>query len=133
MTPRTAYEQNRRLGTPRIDMILKVYDGIIERLEKGRHAPAAQARTLLADVRIAVSGLLIAAGQSSEELSRNFQRLYDFVLHCLDEGTARIEDALSVLCTLRESFQAIRAQAVEMERSGIIPPLDREHVVESLV
>ena len=132
MTPRTAYEQNRRLGTPRIDMILRVYDGIIERLEKARHAPADQARTLLADVRIAVFGLLIAAGQSTEDVSVNFQRLYDFVLHCLDKGADRVDDALSVLCTLRESFQSIRAQALEMERSGVIPPLDREHAVQSL-
>jgi hypothetical protein len=133
MTPRIAYEQNRRLGTPRIDMILNVYDGIIDRLEQARQASADQAKPFLADARIAVSGMLIAAAQSTDDVSVNFQRLYDFVLHCLDAGTARIGDALNVLCTLRESFQTIRKQALDMERSGVIPPLDRAHVVQSLV
>jgi flagellin-specific chaperone FliS len=132
MKARIAYEQIRRTGMPRVDMILTVYNAIIERLEQAQQAPADQAEKLVAEARLAVSGLAIGVAQQADEVGVNLLRLYDFVLYCLRQDAARIADALGVMRTLREGFQAIRPQALEMERSGIIPPLDRTHAVQSL-
>jgi len=129
MNPYRAYQQNRAAGQTRIDIILSLYDQVIGRVQKAiaatdRHDPAA-VKHQLAACSLGVGGLANALSTNGGEMAVNFLRLYDFVVRCLEEGTAsRLKAALDTLQTLRDGFATIRPQAVEMERAGEIPPLD---------
>ncbi len=62
----------------------------------------------------------------------NFLRLYDFVIRAISKRTVeQAEAALKVLRTLREGFQAIRPEAVALEKSGAIPPVNATRLVEA--
>jgi flagellin-specific chaperone FliS len=67
------------------------------------------------------------------ELPINKLRLYEFVIRCLDSVTIdKIESALGVMRRLREALHGIRAEAVELERSGEIPPVGATHRLQML-
>jgi flagellin-specific chaperone FliS len=131
MKAHQAYQQNRQFGLTRIDTILGLYDGAIERLEKLTQADAVKAQRLTAEVRMIVAGFASGVAHYPGELAGNFLRLYEFVLHCLD--TNKISDALQIVHTLHEGMQTIRTLALELERNGTIPPLDRSHAVHAVV
>ena len=130
----TIYEQNKNVGWTRIDLILALYDGILSQLERARtllerNNPAA-AGLLLARARIGI-GTLAAGNTSSGELGAGFLRLYEFIMHCLAEPRAdKVVDAIRVLHTLQEGFQAVRKEAQDLERAGVIPALDRTHALQ---
>lgn len=129
MNPYKAYQKAEpTAGWTRIDMLLALYDGAVERLD--RAAAAVKAGTpeaavpLLARVQLIVSEL--AAGvrvDVDEQLGPNYLRLYEFVADRLRKPEAgRIADARKILATLREGFEAIREEARELERTGKLAP-----------
>src|ERR1700757_2667624 len=120
-----AYRQNQKADLPRVDLILAVYDAVIDRLEKARSllgTDAQKARALVVQCEVAIGGIaggmplapasVDGAGKTGEDaVAANFLRLYEYVLHCLGETTeAGIRDALMTLQTLREGFLQVRAQ-----------------------
>ena len=130
------YEDNRTVGWSRIDLILAVYDGILDQLVRARAILAQgdreKARTILAKVRIGVETLAAGVDLVQGEVPAHFRRLYDFVLHCLQQPQlALIDDALKILRTLQEAFQAIRMQALDLERKGVIPSLEQIKVIQA--
>jgi flagellin-specific chaperone FliS len=130
MNPHKVYQQMRAPGQLRIDVILSLYEAVIERLEKAlvalRQKDQAAAQKQLAACNLGVGGLVSAFDPRRGELAMNLLRLYDFVVRCLADGSeAKVQAALNVLRTLHSAFVAIRPQAVEMERAGEIPPLDQ--------
>ena len=141
MIAHDAYRQQRQPSLPRIDLILTCYDTLIEHVERAREGMSAvseDSRGHLAKAQALVtalaSGLDPKAGEpKAGELATNFLRLYEFVSHCLADGSpARIGDALEVLRSLREGFETIRPQAADLERSGQIPPLSKTaHLVQA--
>jgi hypothetical protein len=53
------------------------------------------------------------------------------LIHCLKAGDAvSLEAALRVMRTLQGAFQDIRPEALQMERQGQIPALDRLRALE---
>jgi flagellin-specific chaperone FliS len=136
MNPHDTYRQQRAFGWTRIDMLLALYDGAMQRIEQAREAmergdtPAAQPLLLRAQ-RIVVelhAGLDLRHGQ----LPHDFQRLYGFVLHALSAGTGRhLAAALDVLRTLRDGLAGIRDETVRLERSGTIPPVDQDRLLQA--
>ena|SRR5947209_2303447 len=133
MLPHLAYQQRQETTPPRIDVILQLYDRMLARLQLARAAleggEAMTAGTALGQVQMIVTAL--ASGLTADdELSATHLRLYEFVAHQLAvPDAARIADAQRVLTTLRESFEAVRAEALRLEREGAIPSLDRAHTV----
>ena len=51
-------------------------------------------------------------------------RLYEFVTHSIaSKDLLNLETSLRVLRTVREGFGEIREEAVELERTGVLPPV----------
>jgi flagellar secretion chaperone FliS len=127
-----AYQQRTAAGQPRIDVILSLYEALIARLEKAlaalRRGDQTTARQQLAACNLGIAGLVTAVAASGGELARNFLNVYGFVVRCLKEGSeSKVQSALNGLRMLHEGFLAIRPQALQMERSGEIPPLEQGH------
>ena len=136
MNAHDIYKQQQAVGWTRIDMLLALYDGAIERTEKARDAIARGDRSaavapLLRAQRI-VAELFAGLDLGYGELPRDLQRLYVFVLRSITQGTPEhLGAALDVLRTLREGLAGIRSEAVELERSGAIPPADIERGLQA--
>ena len=133
MKPQHAYQQSRHVGVPRVDMILSLYDEVCDRLQRAQQGDAAAKSKCLTEAKIIVSGLALGVDAASGELGSHFIRLYEFVLHCLASSEPRFVDALEVMQILREGFHGARAQALTLERNGVIPPLDRNHSIQAMV
>jgi flagellin-specific chaperone FliS len=124
-------------GWTRMDTLLALYDGALERLDRAAALLAAgdaeAAVPLLCRVQLIVTEL--AAGvrlDVNEELGTNYLRLYEFVAHRLRTPAADgVADARRVLATLREGFEAVRAEANELERGGRLPAADRLTLVHA--
>jgi flagellar protein FliS len=137
MNPYRAYQQQQNVpGWTRIDMLLALFDGAIERLDKvlvlNRQGDLVQGKPLLDRTRLIVGALISGMDGSGSETQTNLLRLYEFSLHCIDQGDeSSLTAARNTLATLREGFQGIRAEAVQLERSGEISPIDLLHNVHA--
>ena len=125
MNPCQVYREQQTVGWSRIDLLLALYDGAMDRLERARHALASGDRTTAAPLlvrsqRIVVE-LIACLDFRYREVSQNLHRLYLFVLHAIGANNPDIDAALRVLNTLREGLQGIRCEAIQSERSGTIP------------
>jgi flagellar secretion chaperone FliS len=115
----------------RIDLLLALYDGALERLEKAQKCLRAgdknAAFPLVNRVQLIVTEL--AAGVRLDvdaEMGTNYLRLYEFVVNRLkDLRLPNLADAIKILTTLREGFVAIRDEGVAMERRGELVSADR--------
>lgn len=135
MTGLRAYQQQTGSGWTRIDLLLALYDGAIERLEAVLRALArdqdAAAQPLLKRVELIVAGMVSGTNPEGGAGSLNLLRLYDYVAHCLRAaGPKELHSALSVLQTLREGFQGIREEALRLERTGAVPPANSARLCE---
>ena len=129
------YRKDEPTGWTRMDLLLALYDKALERLDRAEAALAAgdsaTALPQLAKTQLIVTEL--ASGVRVEvnpEANTNMLRLYEYVAHELAKPTpAGIENARKVLRTLREGFEAVRAEANEMERSGRLPSADQAQML----
>jgi flagellar biosynthetic protein FliS len=136
MNPYRGYRKpGTSTGWTRIEMLLALYDGALERLDLAEAALKAgdkkNAIPLMARTQLIVSAL--AAGVRpgvNEEMSTNMLRLYDFVVRQLTEPELqRIVDARKILRNLRQGFEAIREEANLLERTGQIPPVEQMQLI----
>jgi flagellin-specific chaperone FliS len=137
MNPYAAYQQQTTPSWTRIDMLLALFDGGVERCEQALAARERQddkeAKRLLLKARLIVCGLASGVIHDGDPVTTNILRLYEFCLHALDRGGAEdIQGAVKVLRILREGFQRIRPEAVNLERQGVIPPVRDLPAVETL-
>jgi flagellin-specific chaperone FliS len=137
MNPRVAYGQQPKSNETRIDLLLDLFDGAIDRLSKARDAVAdrdiAAATPLLVRAQVLVEGIASGVRTDQGDLSHNLLRLYEFAVSAIRKGDLEsIDGALKVLRTLNEGFQAIRPEAVELERNGIIPPSEEMSTVQAM-
>jgi flagellar secretion chaperone FliS len=115
----------------RIDVVLALYDGAIERIESAQKLLRARNRfaalPLIGKSQLIVSEL--AAGvklEVDEDMGTNYLLLYEFIVNRLKDATLpSLEDALKILKTLREGFAGIREEAISMERRGEFVASDR--------
>lgn len=122
-------------GWTRIELLLALYDKALERLDTALRAldagDTSAAVSQMAKTQLIVSEL--AAGVRVEvnpEANTNMLRLYEYVTHELTKPDPRhIGNARKVLATLREGFEAIRAEANELERSGQLAKADNLQIV----
>jgi flagellin-specific chaperone FliS len=138
MNPYRAYAQQAASAWLRIDMLLALYDGLIGKLEAARAAltrkDAREVRKLLDKSRLILGGMVSAVDPRRGALATEFLRLYEFVNYSLTVADLKhLDAALKVLRTLRQGLEAIRPEAVELERSGQIPPADAVQNVRLIV
>jgi flagellar secretion chaperone FliS len=122
-------------GFTRIDLLLALYDKALERMDTAADAldrnDPATAIPQLSKTQLIVNEL--AAGVRVEvnpESNTNLLRLYEFVSHELAKATVpAIRGAQKLLRTLREGFEAVRAEANELERSGQLAKADQLQMV----
>jgi flagellin-specific chaperone FliS len=136
MLPYRAYQQQRDGTTTRIDLLLGLFEKALARLDRAEAALGRSdlfaARTALAECQIMVSALAAGSLGRSDEMSLNFVRLYEFVTHRLQEARVEnIHDARRILASMRDTFEAIRPEALRLEREGALPPLAREHSIQA--
>jgi flagellar biosynthetic protein FliS len=138
MNPYRSYRRPEpSTGWTRIDLLLALYDGALERLDKAeaalRAGDQATAVPLLARAQLIVTAL--ASGvrvDVNEEMGTNMLRLYDFVVRELAvPQVERIGNARKVLRDLREGFEAIREEANDLERKGQIQTADQLQLVQA--
>ena len=138
MNPHAAYRQLAVTASTRIDLLLALYDGAIERVTAAlnclRAGDSNGAVTHIARAQLIVSGLSSGVvPQQAPELCANILRLYEYVAHRLTQANiAALSSALEVLGNLRDGFQAIRTEAINLERAGHIPPVTADSTVSSL-
>jgi flagellar secretion chaperone FliS len=127
--------QDEYTNWTRMDLLLALFDKAIERMDKAeallRAGDAATAIPQIAKTQLIINEL--ASGVKIDvnpEMNVNILRLYEYATTELSHGNiAGIDNARKVMKTLREGFEAIRAEANEMERTGKILPLDQLKMV----
>jgi flagellar protein FliS len=138
MNPYQKYRrQEDTTGWTRIDLLLALYNKAIERLDRAESALRANdpgtALPQLAKTQLIVTEL--AAGVRVEvnpEANTNMLRLYEYVVRELSRPRIEgIENARKVLRTLREGFEAVRAEANELERTGKVPSINQIQMVHT--
>jgi flagellar biosynthetic protein FliS len=129
MNPYKAYQVQRQASSPRIEVLLQVYDRLLAVLSQAHDLLARNdqvaANPMLARARLAVTAMMGGVDLSYGEVPQNMVRLYEYVLHSLEQGNAgAVKDAIQILTTLREGLEGIRGEALALERTGSIPSLD---------
>lgn len=128
MNPYARYLQTTPAWT-RIDMLLALFNGAVERCEQALAALERHdhntAKQLLVKARLIVMGLASGVVPDGDPVTTTMLQLYEYAQHALSqESIEDVRGALGVLRTLREGFEKIRPEAVALERSGVIPPIN---------
>jgi len=118
-------------------MLLALFDGGIARCEQALAAMERQerrtARNLLVKARLIVLGLASGVVPDGDRVTTTLLQLYEYAQHALGQGSVEdVRGALNVLRILREGFQKIRDEAVDLERRGLIPPISSTATLQTL-
>lgn len=137
MNPYATYQRQTTPTWTRIDMLLALFDGGIERCEQALAAIQRQdrrtAKNLMVKARLIVLGLASGVVTDGDPVTTTFLQLYEYAQHALGQGSVEdVQGALKVLRILREGFQKIRAEAVDLERRGVIPPINSTSTLQAL-
>ncbi|MBW3539932.1 MAG: flagellar protein FliS [Planctomycetes bacterium] len=124
------YQQQSASWT-RIDMLLAAYDGAIARLKKAHQMLTDDneqaARPLLIRAQRIVLELYAGLDLRHGQIPENMQRLYLYVLHAIGQLDAEsIASAVTILERIREGLKSIREEAIELERTGAVHPVDHD-------
>ena len=137
MNPYRRYQQQPEpdTGWTRIDLLLALYDKALERLDRAEAALNAGDSTGAVALLLKTQQIIMALAEGvrvevNPEVNTNILRLYEYAMH--ETARASVEavaNVRKVLRTLREGFEAIRAEANAMERDGRIAPMGRGEAV----
>jgi flagellar biosynthetic protein FliS len=138
MDPHAAYRQNSFTATTRIDLLLALYDGAIERIAVAmtclREDNKTEALKHLTRAQLIVAG--IASGirpQTAPQIGVPTLKLCEFVAYQITQSNLEgLSSALTVLNNLRDGFAKIRSEAAHLERTGQIPPADAVNSVHAV-
>lgn len=137
MNPYATYQRQTAPSWTRIDMLMALFDGGVERCEQALAALERQdhraAKNLLVKARLIVLGLASGVVLDGDPVTTTIVQLYEYAQHALGQGNvADVRGALNVLRILREGFQKVRAEAVDLERRGLIPPINNTSTLRAL-
>jgi len=125
------YKNQITNGWTRIDMLLALYDAIVDSLSSAEEAQAGQDQPRLAREMLRVQrlmlGILAGINHDCHDLAGQIERLCHFALDRIsqhDFGAAR-----QILSILKEAFEGILEQAHELERTGLTPRLEENLTV----
>ena len=138
MNPYEAYQRQQNTSMPRVEITLALYRKALENLSRARAALAdgnkGVARPCLLKTQLIVASLSAELPAYKDEAAVNFLRLYEFVAHQMTlETIESVDAAVKVLQPLLEGFEAVREQALALERQGVIPSLDQPREVSVTV
>lgn len=140
MNPYLAYKKPEpTTGWTRIDLLLALYDKALGRLDGAddalRAGDESGATTLLIKTQLILNALASGVDVSVDpERGANMLRLYEFAANEIRTPRAEgVANARKVLRTLREGFEAVRAEANELERTGAIPAAEQAQMVRATV
>jgi flagellin-specific chaperone FliS len=123
MTPTDLYKQHDASRWTRIEMVLGLYDGAVSALRQAAEAITGgddlRATTQLLQAHRFVIGILSGIDPDAGQIALDLQRLCLFVVERLKERD--VQPALEILTILRDGFEAIRPEAMALERAGEIP------------
>jgi flagellar protein FliS len=131
----TYRKQQQPKGTTRIDVLLSLYDGAIKRMlqaeEPLRAGNVPAATPFLSKCQLIVSELAAGVRIDLDPVTGpNLLRLYEYVVFQLAQAKLEgVRHARTVLQTVREGFEAIRLEAVELERRGEVVASDNLRTV----
>ncbi|MEZ6064993.1 MAG: hypothetical protein R3B90_04645 [Planctomycetaceae bacterium] len=122
------YRQRRASGWARIDMLLAIYDATLAKLREGLRIARAQGDVPPA-MRLESHKLLLTllegVNVESGDAARNIERLLTWCLSLVATSDAAAwQAAHDVVETLHAAFVEIEDEARQLERLGVIPPLD---------
>ena len=134
---RTAYRQSRTFSMTRIDMLITLYQRLLQSVDEMQDALEASDDARLNSAQLNASRYIVALldgiDPNQGEVAVNVQRLCHFALTQISEQSVDgLNAARSVLQPLCDSFCSIRDEAAELEMNGEIPPLDFEAPVEQM-
>lgn len=130
------YRQGEPLaGMTRIEVLLAMFDGALTRLDKAAQAltngDVPVATPYLVKTQLIVSAL--AAGVRLDvdpENGTNMLRLYEFVVHEIKTPRLQnVRNAAKILGILREGFEAIKDEAIRLEKTGELVASNRLQMV----
>jgi flagellin-specific chaperone FliS len=112
----------------RIETLLAAYDGMLSRLEAAlplvEQGNMARAQPLLLTSQRLVLALYEGLDLRYGEMPANMQKLYMFVLSCIGLGQKfDVPAAIKVLKIIQSGLIEIKDKAIELERSGQVPPV----------
>lgn len=122
-------------------MLIALYDGVIQQLERGIEAIEAGDASVEVDSKLRSAALIemIESGlddqnEDATELVDSIRKLCDYSRLCIKEGTAdHLRSAALVLSNLRDGYVGIRDEANELENTGVIPPLEMRKEMNTVV
>lgn len=123
------------VGMTRIEVLLALFDGALSRLDKAARAltngDVPVATPYMAKAQLIVSELATGVRVDvAEEMGTNMLRLYEFVVNELRTPRLKnVESAIKILTTLREGFEAIKDEAVALEKRGDLVGSNRLQMV----
>ncbi|QEL13789.1 flagellar export chaperone FliS [Limnoglobus roseus] len=130
------YNQSEPLtGMTRIEVLLATFDGALTRLDKAAKAltngDVPVATPYLVKAQLLVSALAAGVRLDIDEANgTNMLRLYEFVVHEIKTPRLKnVENAVKILTILREGFEAIKVEAIRLERSGELVGANRLQMV----
>ncbi len=138
MNPYQKYRrQDETTGWTRMNLLLALYDKALERLDRAegllQTGDAIGATTQLAKTQLIVMAL--ASGVNPEvnpEAGVDMLRLYEFVTNELRQPRVEgIANARKIFRTLREGFEAVQAEANELERTGKVPSINQLQILHT--
>jgi flagellar protein FliS len=138
MDPHAIYKQASVPTATRIDLLLAMYDGAIERIAEAMNClnEGNKRKAVPHLVRAELIVASLASGVRTNiapEMSVNMLRLYEFVVYKLSQvELSALSSALKVLNNLREGFEKIRPEARELERTGKIPSIESANALRAI-
>jgi flagellar secretion chaperone FliS len=136
MNPYAAYQSSSLANFARVDMLLALFDRSIDRLEQARETLLSGNRLKAQNLLLRAQGLVmgLASGvDPNAPIASKLLPLYKYIVHAI--GLVDVEktaDSIRLLSTVREGFRAIRAEAIDLERNGVIPPVSNSALVHSM-
>ena len=113
-------------GWTRVDMLLALYDRTISTIRFAQHAKNTDDNRMLANKMIEANKYLLAlhSGLDTENdaVAVDIARLLNFVMLRLEEHN--YDEAVYFLEKLHSTFEQVREEATDLEKSGKIPPLN---------
>lgn len=118
-------------GWTRIDMLLALYDAIVDSLSSAEEAQTREdesglTRAVLRSQRLML-GILAGINHDCHDLAGQIERLCHFALDRI--GRRDFVSARRILSILKEAFEGILDQAHDLERTGVTPRLEEDRAL----
>jgi len=127
MSPHFTYQRSAAAAWTRIDLLLTVYDVGLQTAQAALNALAVGDELGATRQRLKFYRVLMQVLDGLDaryETTQNIQRLALYMFDRSNQG--RPEDwrsIVKILNVLREGFNAVREQAIELESRGLVPPV----------